>query len=312
MVAAPALALPYAAVSILSRLVPPSELAKVHRLEVVARSIVEGAQAGSHRSPLKGASVDFADHRQYVPGDDTRHLDWKVLGRSDRLVLKRYEAETDLGCTLAVDGSGSMAYAGERAGVSKYRYAAMLAAALAHIVLQQQDRAALMLFDEKAALELPARHQGQLARICRALEGHVPSGHTDAAKGLEHLSAPGSHRGIVVMLSDCLAPPEDLAGALDRLRSRGHDLAVVWILDPDELDLGVGGVSRFHGLEDEGDLLAEPRALAIAYRAQVATHRAAMLSVCRGRGAALVECRTDEPLHLPLNRLLVELDRRAR
>jgi uncharacterized protein (DUF58 family) len=299
-------------VSTLSQLVPPGELAKVHRLEVVARIIVEGLQAGAHRSPLKGQSVDFADHRQYVPGDDLRHLDWKVLGRSDRLVLKRYESETDLACILAVDGSGSMAYAGARAGLSKYRYAAMLSAALAHLTLQQQDRAGLVLFDQHAAAEVPARHQGQLERICRALDAHVPAGATDAAKGLEHLIAPAAHRGLVVMLSDCLAEPAELSAACDRLRHRGHDLVVVWILDPDEVDLGVGGISRFEGLEAEGELVAEPRALAEAYRAQVAVHRQAMQSLCRARAAALVECRTDEPLHLVLNRLLVALAERAR
>jgi uncharacterized protein (DUF58 family) len=299
-------------VSTLSQLVPPSELARVHRLEVVARIIVEGLQSGSHRSPLKGASVDFADHRPYVPGDDLRHLDWKVLGRADRLVLKRYEAETDLGCILAVDGSGSMAYAGGRAGVSKYRYAAMLAAALAHLTLQQQDRAGLLLWHEKAANELPARFQGQLERICRALDGHHPSGVTDAAKGLEHLVAPSAHRGLVVLLSDLMAEPEAITAAADRLRVRGHDLAVVWLLDPDELDLEVGGVSRFEGLEADGVLTAEPRALAASYRRQVEEHRRFLATLCRSRAAAFVECRTDEPLHLPLNRLLVELDRRRR
>jgi uncharacterized protein (DUF58 family) len=299
-------------VSTLSQLVPPAELAKVHRLEVVARIIVEGLQSGSHRSPLKGASVDFADHRPYVPGDDLRHLDWKVLGRADRLVLKRFEAETDLGCTIAIDGSGSMAYAGERAGIAKYRYAAMFAAALAHLVLSQQDRVGLMLWHERAALELPARFQGQLERICRALDGHQPGGPTDAAKGLEHLSAPAAHRGLVVLISDLMAEPEALASACDRLRARGHDLALLWVLDPDELDLAVGGISRFDGLEAEGELLAEPRALAEAYRAQVAAHRQAMQSICRSRGAALIECRSDEPLHLPLNRLLVSLTERAR
>lgn len=298
--------------STLSALVPPGELAKVHRLEVVARIIVEGLQAGAHRSPLKGHSVDFADHRPYVPGDDIRHLDWKVLGRADRLVLKRYEAETDLACILAVDGSGSMAYAGQRAGLSKYRYAAMLAAALAHLTLQQQDRAGLVLFDQHAAAEVPARHQGQLERICRALEKHQPAGPTDASKGLEHLIAPASHRGLVVLFSDLMAEPVDLAAACDRLRHRGHDLAVVWILDPDERDLGVGGISRFQGLEAEGELVAEPRALATAYRAEVARHRHEMQAMCRGRAAALIECATDEPLHLPMNRLLVALTERAR
>lgn len=298
--------------STLSQLVPPAELAKVHRLEVVARIIVEGLQAGAHRSPLKGASVDFADHRAYVPGDDLRHLDWKVLGRADRLVLKRYEAETDLGCILAVDGSGSMAYSGGRAGISKYRYAAMVAAAMAHLTLQQQDRAGLMLWHEQAVAELPARHQGQLERICRALDAHQPTGATDAAKGLEHLTAPAAHRGLVVLISDLMAEPAALSAAFDRLRARGHDLAVLWVLDPDELDLGVGGISRFQGLENDGELLAEPRALAEAYRAQVAAHRHAVQAMCRSRAAALVECRTDEPAHLPLNRLLVALTERAK
>src|SRR3954467_8221621 len=130
-------------------LVQPETLAKLHRLEVAARMVVEGLQTGAHRSPHKGHSVDFVDHRPYVPGDDLRHLDWKVLGRSDRLVLKRYEAETDLACELAVDGSASMGYQGERAGLTKYRYASILAASLAYLVLGQQDRFGLILFDEK-------------------------------------------------------------------------------------------------------------------------------------------------------------------
>jgi uncharacterized protein (DUF58 family) len=169
-----------------------------------------------------------------------------------------------------------------------------------------------MLWHEKAINELPARFQGQLERICRALEAHQPTGVTDAAKGLEHLTAPAAHRGLVVLVSDLMAEPQALSDACDRLRARGHDLAVVWVLDPDELDLGVGGVSRFQGLENDGELLAEPRALATAYRAQVEAHRHMLASLCRSRAAAFIECRTDEPLHLPLNRLLVELDRRAR
>jgi uncharacterized protein (DUF58 family) len=297
--------------SSLSTLVPPGELAQVQRLEVVARLIVEGLQAGAHRSPIKGHSVDFADHRPYVPGDDLRHLDWKVLGRADRLVLKRYEAETDLGCTLAVDGSASMAYAGERSRATKYRYAAALAAALAHIVLNEQDRAGLLLFHHAAAVDLPPRHQGQLERICRALEAHRPEGATDPGKGLEHLAAPASRRGLVVVISDLMADPPAIAAALDRLAHHGHDLAVVWLLDPDELDLGVGAVSRFQGLEGDGELTAEPRELAAAYRQQVAAHRAAVTSLCRKRGAGLIEGHTGEAEHLVLNRLLVELHQRA-
>jgi uncharacterized protein (DUF58 family) len=290
-----------------SPLIKPSDLARLHSLEVAARIVVEGLQTGAHRSPFKGHSVDFADHRQYVPGDDLRHLDWKVLGRADRLVLKRYEAEMDLGCTLAVDGSGSMGYQGERAGLSKFRYASMLAASLTYLTLGQQDRAGLILFHEKAAVEYKPQHQGQLERICRALEHHQPTGLTDAAKGLEHLLAPQSHRGLVILISDFLADPQAIGAAVDRLRHRGHDLALVWVLDPDETDLGVATVSRFEGLESDGELTAEPRALRAAYAEEVAKHRLELSKTARSRRCAFVECNTAEAIHLPLNRLLVAL-----
>lgn len=291
-------------------LLSPGELARVHRLEVVARIVVEGLMAGSHRSPFTGSSIDFADHRPYVPGDDLRHLDWKVLARSDRLVVKRYEAETDLACILAVDGSASMAYGGARAGLSKYRYAAMLAASLAYLVLQQQDRVGLVLWSERQQQELPARYQGQLERVCRLLEAHQPAGGTDAVAGWERLSAPSAARGLIVVITDALCAVDDLARACDRLRVRGHDLALVWLLDPDEADLALPQLARFEGLEGEGALVAEPRALAAAYRAEVERHRRALTALCRSRGAAFVACTSDEPLHVPINRLLIELDRR--
>lgn len=290
-----------------SPLISTADLAKLHSLEVVARIIVEGLRTGTHRSPHKGHSVDFADHRPYVAGDDLRHLDWKVLGRSDRLVLKRYEAETDLGCTVVVDGSASMGYRGERAPVSKFRYAAMLAASLSYLVLEERDRAGLVLFHEQLALEHRPATQGQLVRICRALEQHVPANGTDAAKGFEHLLSPATQRGLVVLLSDCLADPAELERTVDRLVHRGHDLAVVWVLDPDELDLGVGSVSKFEGLEADGELTAEPRALRTAYLEQVQAHRVALQTLCRKRKLAFVEASTAETLHLPLNRLLVSL-----
>jgi uncharacterized protein (DUF58 family) len=289
------------------QLVTPGTLARLHGLEVAARIVVEGLQTGAHRSPHKGHSVDFADHRPYVPGDDPRHLDWKVLGRSDRLVLKRYEAETDLAVELAVDGSASMGYQGERAAISKYRYASVLAATLAHLVLGQQDRAGLVLFQDRTAHEVRAARQGQFERICHALEAHVPAVGTDAQKGLEHLAAPSVPKGLVVLLSDLMVEIEDLRRALDRLAHRGHDVALLWILDPDEVDLGVATVSRFEGLEGEGTVTVEPRSLRSAYAEQVAAHRLALQTLCRQRRQALVECTTDEPFQLPLNRLLVAL-----
>jgi uncharacterized protein (DUF58 family) len=293
-------------------LIDPSELARLHSLAVAARLVVEGIQSGAHRSPHRGQSVDFADHRSYVAGDDLRHLDWKVLGRSDRLMIKRYEAETDLGCTLAVDGSASMAYQGARAACSKYRYAAVLAASLAYLVLQQQDRAGLILFgDTLVADHRPAR-QGQLERICRALEQHVPVGGTEPGKGLDHLAAPAVHRGLIVLLSDFLTEPATIAATIDRLRHRGHDCALVWVLDRDETDLAIGDSTRFAGLESDGDLVAEPRSLRQAYREQVEAHRHALQTLAHSRRLAFTACTTDEAPSLALNRLLMALHENRR
>ena len=290
-----------------SQLIKPSELARLHSLEVAARLVVEGLQTRAHRSPHKGHSVDFADHRPYVAGDDLRHLDWKVLGRSDRLVLKRYEAETDLGCTLVVDGSASMGYRGDRSAVSKYQYASTLAASMAYLVLQQQDRAGLVIFNEKAMIEHKPSRSGQLERICRALEGHKPTDGTDAVKSLEHLVQPSYHKGLVIVFSDFLADPSIITDTLDRLRHRGHDVALVWLLDPDEVDLDVATVSRFEGMENDGLMTAEPRSLRDAYAKEVAKHRRSLQTLCRARKFAFVEGLTSEAPSLPLNRLLVEL-----
>jgi len=288
-------------------LIQPRTLAQLHSLQVAARAVVEGLRSGAHRSVHKGHSVDFADHRPYVPGDDLRHLDWKVLGRRDRLVLKRFEAEIDLGCSVVVDGSGSMAYQGSRAAMSKYRYAFVLAASLCYLVLRQQDRAGLVLFGEDVLIEHKPATQGQLDRICHALEGHRPELGTDADKGLERLARPEVRRGLTVLFSDCMVEPADLEQALDRLRYRGHDVAVAWILDPDELDLGVETVSRFDDLESDDQVVVEPRALRRAYREQVEQHRLALERACRARRIALIPCRSDQAPNIPLNQLLVAL-----
>lgn len=290
-----------------SKLVRPDVLARLHNLDVAARTVVEGLRSGAHRSPLRGQSVDFRDHRPYVPGDDTRHLDWKVLGRRDRLVVKRYEAEIDLGAHLVVDASASMAYRGERAALSKYRYAAILAASVAYLVLNQQDRIGLVLFNDDEVLERRPASQGQLARLCHDLESCEPAAGTDAGRGIDRIAAPGTRRGLVLLFSDCLDDPEDLIRALDRLRHRGHDVALVWVLDPDEIDLGVATVSRFRDLEGGAELVAEPRALRRAYQAEVERHRLRLREACLARAIAFIPCTSDEPPARPLNELLVQL-----
>lgn len=292
-------------------LVGPTTLADVHHLDVVARAVVDGVRAGSHRSPMRGQSVDFADHRPYVPGDDLRHLDWKVLGRSDRLVLKRFEAELDLGVHLVVDGSSSMAYQGSRGDGTKYRYASVLAACMALMTSRQQDRSGLTIFTDEALISVPPQRQGAVELVCRSLENHIPDAAqmagTDPGKGLERLG--GGGRGLVVVFSDVLVEPDAMVAAIDRLRRRGHDAVLVWLLDPDEIDLKVGSVSRFEDLEGDDVVVAEPRALRKAYAAQVDAHRHALHKACLGRDITLIPATTDEPHAAVLNRLLIALNR---
>ena len=293
-----------------SSLISAEDLGRLHSLQVAARRIVEGLRSGAHRSPHKGHSVDFADHRAYVPGDDLRHLDWKVLGRRDRLVIKRYEAEIDLGCTLVVDGSGSMGYQGSRSSVTKYRYASILAASVAYLILKQQDRIGLQLFNEQALHELPPASQGQLERVCHMLEEHTPQLATDLDKGIGALPAPDHRRGLVVLISDAMMAVQDLQSAIDRLAHRGHDVALIWVLDPDETDLGGLAVSRFQGLEHDGEVVAEPRALRRAYQDQVAQHRLALEKLCLSRRVVFVPITTATSVHIPLNQLLMGLQHR--
>ena len=297
-------------VPVTTSLISAEDLGRLHSLQVAARRIVEGLRSGAHRSPHKGHSVDFADHRAYVPGDDLRHLDWKVLGRRDRLVIKRYEAEIDLGCTLVVDGSGSMAYQGSRATVSKYRYASMLAAAIAYLILKQQDRIGLQLFNDHALHELPPASQGQFERLCHMLEEHSPQLTTDLDKGIGSLSAPDHRRGLVILISDTMMAVDTLQSVIDRLAHRGHDVALIWVLDPDETDLGGLAVSRFQGLEQDGELVAEPRALRRAYQEQVAQHRLALEKLCLSRRVVFIPTTSATAPHMPLNQLLMGLQHR--
>ncbi|NRA36660.1 MAG: DUF58 domain-containing protein [Planctomycetes bacterium] len=284
-----------------------ASLGDLHHLDVIARAVVDGMQAGMHRSPHKGHSVDFADHRPYVPGDDLRHLDWKVLGKSDRLVLKRYEAETDMALHLIVDGSGSMSYEGARSSVTKFRYASIVAATLAHLTLNQQDRVGLQIFSDEAQERMKPSQQVHFDHLCSMLDGHECLDGTDARKGVRHIAAPTSRRGLVALFSDCMGDLDTWKKAFDRLALRGHDIIVVWILDIDEKDLAIDAVTRFLGLEDEGELVCEPRAVREAYLEQVEQHKIALLQMCRARKISLIEAVSSDAPAQVLNKILVEL-----
>jgi uncharacterized protein (DUF58 family) len=256
----------------LQRYLDPQALARIHRLDLRTRLVVEGFMAGLHRSPYRGLSVEFAQHREYAPGDDTRHIDWKVYSRTDRFFLKQYEAETNLPCTFLVDASESMAYRGAaRAGrgLTKFDYAASVAASLALLLLNQQDAVGLLTFDEDILATLrPSANPDQIKSFCRLLDQSSRS--LKAKTSIETVCRKTAellrHRGIVCVISDLFVDDEAaLMRGLVRLLHRGHDVLVMHILDEEELTFPFDGNTRFEGLERGGRLTGEARVLRDGY-----------------------------------------------
>jgi len=252
------------------RYLHPDTIHRIARLELRARSAVEGGLVGLHKSPSKGHSVEFLQHREYVRGDDLRRVDWKVWGRQDKLTVKEFEEETSLRLTLLVDASASMNYAGAKR-TSKFDIAATLAASIAWLALSHGDAAGVSLFDDRLRSTVPARHRrSQLTEICDLLEG--PRGGTiDSVGGtqffavLRQAAESLPRRGLVVIVSDFLGDRDGLVRGLRLLATRGHDLALLHVMDDDELDFAFDGPTRFEGLEVPKHLACNPRALREGY-----------------------------------------------
>jgi uncharacterized protein (DUF58 family) len=255
------------------RLLPPETTAKFGRLEWLARGAVEGFVTGRHRSPHKGFSVEFAEHRQYTRGDDLRDLDWRVYGKCDRYYIKQYIEETNLRATLVVDASGSMAYTGERAArlhgrsVSKFQYAQLTAAALAYLFIRQQDAVGLVTFDRKVRRYLPARGEaGQLRRILQELHDTEPGGETDPSAIFHDIAERIHRRGVVIILSDLFGDPSAIVNALHHFRYRRHEVTVFHIMADEELTFPFDKVTHFRDLEAPGRALPiDPKALRAEY-----------------------------------------------
>ncbi len=246
------------------RFLPPEALKRVARLELQARQIVEGFLSGAHRSPYFGQSVEFVQHRQYVAGDDVRHVDWKVWARQDRLVIKQYEEDTNLRCALLVDSSASMRYGrGER---NKFEYAATLAACIAYLVLRQQDAVGSVMFDNRIRSRLPYRTaRNHLNAILTSLEDTKPAEKTDLDAIFKEIVEIFPKRGLMVLISDLLGAEESTLRGIDTLRRAGHDVMVLHVLDDDELDFPFSDPTRFEGLETSDTLTCNPRALREGY-----------------------------------------------
>jgi uncharacterized protein (DUF58 family) len=238
------------------RLLDPEALAKIHRLELTARGTVEGFVSGRHRSPYKGFSVEFAEHRQYVPGDDIRTLDWRVFGRSDRYYVKQYVEESNLRATVLLDASGSMAYTGERASrragrrLSKFEYGRFLAASLGHLLLHQQDAVGLVTFDTAIRRYIPARARtSHLRVILEELHGTRPRAETALAPIFHDIAERIHRRGLVIIVSDLFDDPAEIIRALHHFRYRKHEVIVLHVMAEEELEFPFDGQVLFRDLE---------------------------------------------------------------
>jgi uncharacterized protein (DUF58 family) len=276
-----------------------------------ARAIVEGFYAGIHRSPYHGFSVEFSEYRQYAPGDDLRYYDWRLLARTDRGYVKRFEDETNLLCYLLADLSKSMNYGS--GPLTKLEYARTLAATLAYFLHHQRDAVGLATFDEDVSEYLPPRHRpGHLRRIMAALERPPGGRTTDLARPLEQIARTARKRGLVVLISDLLAPVEAFSVRLGYLRSRGHDVVVFRVLDPAEMGFAFDAPAMFLDLESGRRVYVDPQAARAQYLERFQTHAAQVEKACRDVGVDFVECPTNRPLELALFDLLQSRLRRGR
>jgi uncharacterized protein (DUF58 family) len=306
------------------RYLRPETIARIARLELRARSAVEGGFVGIHKSPSKGHSVEFLQHREYVRGDDLRRVDWKVWGRQDKLTIKEFEEETTLRLALLIDASASMNYAGGNRP-SKYDCGAVLATALAWLALSHGDAAGASLFDDRVRNTVPARHRrSQLTEICDLLE--APRGSEEASRSEGATGSEGAtdflgvlrraaeslpRRGLVIIISDLLGDRDGLLRGLRLLARRGHDLAILHVMDDDELDFTFEGPTRFEGLELPAHLACNPRALREGYLEAVEAFLAEVRHAAGSVQADYALVRTGEPPEQALVRFLARRTRQA-
>jgi uncharacterized protein (DUF58 family) len=273
----------------------PLTLSKVSSLLLRARYVVEGLISGLHTSPYKGFSVEFSEHRQYAPGDEIRHIDWKAYAKFDRYYIKEYEEETNLRCYLLVDASASMNYRSN--GVSKFDYACYLAAALAYIMLNQQDLVGLVTFSDGIRRQLPPRSSpGHLRAVIDSLEQTGPSGDTDLGRTLHHIASQLKRRGLVILLSDLLDEPTEVLQGLRHLRYQKHEVLVFHLLDHDEIAFPFTQLTQFEDLEDETRVITDPRAIAADYQEQIQEFIKDYETMCRRQSIDYTLFNTRTPL----------------
>jgi uncharacterized protein (DUF58 family) len=286
----------------------PAVVARLGTLELRARTIVEGLLSGLHRSPFKGFSVEFAEYRQYLPGDDLSTIDWKVYARSDRHYVKKFEEETNLDCHMLLDVSGSMAYTSGT--LTKFEYGACLAASLAYLMNRQRDSVGLMAFTDRVVSMLPASARpGHMRQLLVTLDRLRTGSETALSKPLNQLAESLTKRGMVVVISDLLDDPEAVVRGLKHVQYRGTDVVVFHVLDPHELDFPFQRPTRFEDLETREEVMAVPASIREHYLGEI---NGLIERYKRELGATGIDynlLRTDQPLELAL---MAYLSTRAR
>lgn len=293
----------------------PGDIKTLSGLQVLARQVVEGFTSGLHRSPHKGFSVEFKQHRQYVPGDDLRHIDWKVFGKTDRFYIREYEEETNLRCTILLDGSGSMNYSGTRSrGMTKHNYAVRLAASLSYLLLQQSDSVGLVTFDTKVKRYIPPRSRpAHLRVIMDELVRTQVGGETELGKVFHDMVPKIHRRGLLAIVSDCFCDVGELLKSLAHFRHARHDIIVFQIWDPDELDFPFRQWTRFDSLEKAPHHhLVDPAQLREAYLRNLERYREELRKGCHRQRIDLVPMTTDQPYAEALALFLSQRLRRRR
>ncbi|MEI7437493.1 MAG: DUF58 domain-containing protein [bacterium] len=246
----------------------PQERQNLNRLTLSSRYVVEGNLAGRHRSPNRGASTEFADHRAYFPGDDPKRLDWKVLGRTDRYFIRRYQDETNLRVYLILDRSGSMGYGS--GSVTKYQYACRLAAAIGYVILNSRDSVGLYIYAKTVDAAIGARNSfAHLNNLLKTLQHFKPGSDTDTAPVLHRVAEDVSRRALIVLISDLFDQPAEVVKALAHFRKQHHDVIVFQTLDPMELDISNCKSAEFEDMENGEVVIADPRALGDAYKREM-------------------------------------------
>lgn len=301
----------------------PRTLSRLGTFELRAKHIVEGVMSGMHRSPYQGFSVEFAQHRQYVPGDDLRHLDWKVFGRSDKLYLKQYQQETNLDLVIMVDASGSMAYGSrdfsDASGVgrsegprgqriwSKFDHATALAAAMSYVALRQSDRVGLSVYaDALQSLVRRSSSQGQWRQIVGALSAHTVDAPTDIARVIDQMLAKLNNRCLIAIISDFFEDPNQLRAALARCKHRKHDVILFQVTDKQEQEFNFRDAAPFDGLEGEPRVRLDPRSIRKDYLEAFRAHQKQLRRTARAFGFDTISVSTHDWLGPPLAAFIAE------